>query len=166
MISDKEMQMLAFLRQNSRMPLTKLSRKIDIPVSTIFDRLRSFRRDEIIKRNAIIFDFHKIGFTARASILISVEKYDRDKLVEYFVKHNNVNTLCHINNGYDFLVECVFETIRDLEQFTEQFESKFRIKAKEVHYIIDDLKREGFLADPSLSGSDDEENDGRIARFK
>ena len=40
-MNTKDMKMIAHLRQDARMPLTKMSRRTGIPVSTIFDRLKS-----------------------------------------------------------------------------------------------------------------------------
>lgn len=150
-LMDKEMVIFAHLRQNSRIPLTDLSKKTNIPVSTLFDTLQEKQRQKIIIKHATLFDFQKIGFGARATVLLGVEKDDREKLGDYLMKSVNVNTVYRINNGYDFIMECVFKNIRELEFFTELLESKFRIKSKEVHYVIDDLKREGFMADPELT---------------
>jgi len=38
-----------------------------------------------------------------------------------------------------------------MEDFIEAFEQKFKVLAKEIFYIIDDLKREEFLASPKLA---------------
>jgi len=150
MNTQKEMMMLAHLRQNARMPLTELSRKTGIPVSTLFDKLQQQEKQQLITKHVPLFDFQKLGYTARATILLRVEKDDREKISEYLVKDSNVNNVYRINNGYDFLLECIFKNIRELEQFSEQLETKFRIKAKETHYIIDDVKKEGFLSDPEF----------------
>lgn len=148
MMLEKELLLIAHLRQDCRMPLTELSKKTGIPVSTIFDNLQENRK--FMTRNVMLFDFQKVGYSTRATILLRIEKDEREKISEYLKKHYNVNTLCKINNGYDFLLECVFKSIRDMEQFTESLESKFRIKAKETHFIIDELKKEGFLSDPAF----------------
>ncbi len=40
-MNQKDLKILAYLRQDARMPLTSMSKKTGIPVSTIFDRLRN-----------------------------------------------------------------------------------------------------------------------------
>lgn len=150
MINNDELVLFAYLRQNSRISLTDLSRKTGVAVSTLFDRLRDSRRDNVITKHTVLFDFQKINYNARASMLLSVEREDKQKLSDYLQLHNNINTVYKINNGFDFLVECVFTTVCELEQFSDLLDEKFRIKNKEVHYIVNDVKREGFLADPSF----------------
>ncbi len=150
MNTQKEMVLFAHLRQNARMPLTELSRKTGIPVSTIFDKIQEQQKEKLITKHVMLFDFQKLGYTARATILLKTEKENRDKIAEYLQKNINVNTVFRINNGYDFMIECVFKSIRELEQFSEQLETKFIIKAKETYYIIEDVKKEGFFADPLM----------------
>ncbi|PIN79479.1 hypothetical protein COV16_03980 [Candidatus Woesearchaeota archaeon CG10_big_fil_rev_8_21_14_0_10_34_8] len=53
-----------------------------------------------------------------------------------------------MNNGFDCMAEVVFKNLKHLEDFLEKIDIKFGIKKKEVHYILDDLKREKFFSDP------------------
>jgi len=48
------------------------------------------------------------------------------------------------------MMEGIFKHIKDLEDFMENLEGRFPIKSKQVFYIIEDIKREGFMADPVL----------------
>ena len=59
-----------------------------------------------------------------------------------------MNNLMKINNDFDFFLEVVFREIRDLEAFMERLEEDYRIRTKKVFYVIEELKREGFLSDP------------------
>jgi len=63
------------------------------------------------------------------------------------MKSHEVNSLYRINNGYDFLLQCVFRNVKDLEDFLESLEQKYKIKSKNVWYVIDALKQETFLND-------------------
>ena len=150
----EDMLLLSALRTNSRETLTKISKQINIPISTIFDKLRTQEID-IIKKHTSILDFSKIGYSSRANIILKVHKNDKEDLKEFLLTNSNVNSVYRINNGYDFLIEVIFRTIIDLEGFVEKIEGEFRLKTKHVHYIIEDLKREAFLAY-------DEENKGVV----
>ena len=149
MIKKKDLVIIGYLRQNARMKLTSMSRKAKLPVSTIFDRIKMNEQGLITKHTSLI-DFSVLGFTTRANIMLRVERTDKQGLREFLETHHHVNSLYKINNGFDYLVEAVFRNLNDLEDFLEVLEEKFTLKSKEVHYIIQDIKREGFLADPSL----------------
>ena len=145
---EKDLLLLSTLRANARESLTKISRSTAIPVSTIFDRLRLHEKS-IIKKHTAIIDFTKLGFSTRVTITMKANKADRDELKRYLLGHHNVNSVFKINNGYDFQIEAIFRSLHNLEEFLEKLEERFRLRSKQVYYIIDDIKREAFLADPS-----------------
>lgn len=147
MLKKKDLILAAYLRQNARESLTRLSRKTGVPVSTIFDRLKA---NDIILRNTALLDFTKLGYSARATILLRAKKDEKETLGSFLIKSLNVNSLYKINNGFHFLAECVFRSVKELEEFVDQLDSRFSIRSKEVHYIIDDVKRESFLSQPDL----------------
>lgn len=146
---DKSLLIMSMLRQNARESLTKMSKRTNIPISTIYDKIKNNEKD-MIKKHTSIIDFSKLGFHTRLSLSLKVSKNKRDELRHYLLKHQNVNTIYKINHGYDFWTECIFRNIKEMEEFREEIEEKFKAKT-ETHYIIDDIKREGFMADPDLA---------------
>ena len=149
MIKRKDLLIVSLLRKNARETLTNMSKTIKMPISTIYDKLKS-NEGGLIKKHTTLLDFSKIGFNTRASMLLRIKKSTRAQAREYLLKHQNINNVYKINNGYDFLVEVVFRHIREVEEFIEAIEEKFEIDAKEVYYLIDEIKREAFMSDPTL----------------
>ena len=139
-----DIKVLVNLRTDGRVPLTELSRKTNLPVSTIHDRLRKNIQSGLIKPT-ILFNFDKLGFDTRAHILLSVEPAEKEKLLAHLKEHPNVNSLFRINNGWNVVIECIFKNMTESENFVEKLEQEFQIKQKEVHYVLEELKREGFL---------------------
>lgn len=149
MVSKKDLLVMAHLRKNARMKLTAMSRLTNLPVSTIFDRLK-YHEGGLIRKHICLIDFEKIGFHTRANVMFRVGKKDKNNVKAFLEKNPNVNSIYKINNGYDFLAEVVFRNISNLEEFLEEMEERYDIKTKEVHYIIDDIKRESFMSDPQI----------------
>jgi DNA-binding Lrp family transcriptional regulator len=148
-LKNKERLLLCHFRQNARVPLTTISKRTQMPVSTIFDKLRHYEK-KFIKKHTTLIDFAKIGYMTRANVMLKVALDDRDFLKQHLMKHKHVNSLFKVNNGYDFLAELVFHHIKDLEDFLETIEERFKIKEKTVFYIIEDICREEFMAKPEL----------------
>ena len=146
-MKNKELLFIPHLRQNSRETLTKLSRKTGVPVSTIFDQLK---KTDIIAKHTCLLNFNNLGFNTRANILLKVNREDRELIKDYLANNNNINTVYKTNNGFDFMIEVIFKHIKDLEDFMEILEEKFFIKSKQVFYIIDEVKREGFMTDSTF----------------
>ena len=148
-MKQKDLLVLSHLRQNARIPLTILSKKTSIPVSTIFDRLRIYEEARIIRHTSLL-NFDKLGYGVRASISLKVDHQDKEALHDFLKAHASVNSAYRISNGFDYFVEAVFEQIKDLDSFLDSIEKKFRVKEKQSYFIIDDVKREAFLTNEHL----------------
>ena len=146
-IKQKDLLLLACLRENARKTLTEISRQTKIPISTIFDRLKT-TRESIIKKHTTIIDFAMLGFNTTAKIVFKTQKDKREELKNFLLKHQNINSIYKINNGYDFLVEGIFRNIKELEDFSEMLEEKFKIRSKQVYYVIEEIAREQFFSKP------------------
>ena len=146
-LDKKEMVILANLRENGRETLTNISKKTTIPISTIFEKLRTYE-NYIIKRHTCLLDFTQLGYNTRASILLRVARDDRETIRKFLHLHKSINSFSKVNNGYDFLLEVIFREVKDVEEFVEHLETTYKIEGKEIHYIIDDIKREDFLSHP------------------
>ena len=148
-MNKKDLKIISHLRNNARMPLTKMSRKTQIPVSTIFDRMKLHEEGLIIKHTCLL-DFSKLGFNTRANINLKVDREDKEALKDFLQKQDCINSIYRINNGFDFMIEGVFRQIKDMEEFLDNIEQKFKIQDKKSFFIIEDLKRESFLSDHQL----------------
>lgn len=141
--------LMTYLRQNARESLTKLSRMTKIPVSTIFDKIRSYERDSVLKHTTLV-DFARLGFSTRAKMILKTEKKDRDQLRQHLISHMSVNSVYKINNGYDFLVDGVFRDMREVEDFLEGLEEHFSIRERKTYFVIEDIKKETFMSQPEM----------------
>lgn len=148
-VTKKDLIVISNLRTNARETLTNLSKKVKMPVSTIYDRLK-MHEGELIKRHTSLIDFTKLGYYARAHIVLKVNKEERERVKEYLKKSLCVNNVYKINNNYDFLIEGVFRNVKELEDFVDELEEKFAVSDKQVYYVIEDIKTESFLSDPSM----------------
>jgi Lrp/AsnC family transcriptional regulator, leucine-responsive regulatory protein len=146
-MDQKDTVFLAHLRRNARATLTDIGKKTGIPISTLYDRLQNLQENAMVKHTSLI-DFSKLGYACRASIVFKVARESREPLSEYLRKHPAINALMKINNGYDFMVEGIFPNVKQLESMIEDLEERFTIIEKHVYYIIEDIVRENFLADP------------------
>ena len=148
-MNKNDLKVISYLRQNGRMTLTHISRKTKIPISTIFDRLKS-NHSGMIKKHTAILNLPKLGFHSKAYVMVKINRKDKVSVKSFLTLNPNVNTLYKVNNGYDYMMECIFKNINDLEHFLENFEEKFSIKTKSVYYVIDSLKEESFFDNPEV----------------
>ena len=147
----KELMILSQFRRNARENLTTASRKIHIPISTIYDRLRRYEGSVITKHTSLI-DFGKLGYGLKIQMVLKVHPKDRRPLQEFLSKHVRVNSLFTISNGFDFMIEVILRNLLEVSQFLESLE-QFNILDRHEFYVIQDIKREDFLTDVDMLDS-------------
>jgi Lrp/AsnC family transcriptional regulator for asnA, asnC and gidA len=143
MISKTDKLILIELRKNARKPLAEISRNTGIPVSTIFDRLKKLEKNVVHKHTALI-DYSKVNHNMIVNFIIKTDETEREKLKDFLESHKNVNSIYRITSGYDFMVECIFKDMKQIEDFNEELYN-FKIKNKSQFHVIEELKKEEFL---------------------
>jgi DNA-binding Lrp family transcriptional regulator len=146
--NEKDLLILSHLRLDARMKLTDMSRATRIPVSTLFDKIKTYEGHGLIRKNTSLVRFERFGYQAKAIIVFSASRNDRKKLLEFLNISHSVNSLFKINNGWDFMAEMILPGVKEVEEFIESIEERVKLKGRKIFYIIDELKKEEFLANP------------------
>lgn len=141
-LSQKYLPIIRHFRLNSRIRLTDLSKKTRIPVSTLFEKLKLLEEGRFISKHTSLLNFSEMGYDIRTQLLLKAT--NTDELRSFLIKNNNVNSIYRINNGYDFLIEVVFENMGSFDEFIKQL-NQFNVKKSEEFFVLEDIKREGFL---------------------
>jgi DNA-binding Lrp family transcriptional regulator len=146
-----DLEILGHLRKNARETLTRISKGLQIPISSAFDRLKRLEGTRIITRYTGLLGLKKIGIHGHAILLFTVKKSLRDDLESYLAEKPFVNNLIRTNGERNLVAECLFPGIKELESFVESISKEFKGLQFSVLYVLEDLKREGFLADKAPS---------------
>jgi DNA-binding Lrp family transcriptional regulator len=142
---EKDKIILSLLRENGRMKLTNMSRKTRIPVSTLHERIKGYR-GSLIKKHTALVDFRKLGYNARARVLLKVNRAEKEKVREFLKNSPCTNELMKVNNGFDFMAEFVFDSMKSLEEYLDALSERFVLESFQTYYIIDEIKEEDFLS--------------------
>ncbi len=144
MFPKKDLLILAELRSNARETLTEISKRTSVPISTIFDKIRSYQGNLITKHTTLI-DFSKLGFNARANIMVKVDRDAREEAKKFLMNNFNVNSVYKISNGFDFMIEGIFKNVKDVEDFIDTLSGRFKLEQVQVYYVVEDIKKEDFM---------------------
>ena len=99
----------------------------------------------VIQKNTVLLNFEQLGYHARAQVFIKVKSENKEQLRKHLMINENANNVFKINNGWDFLVETAHRNIKDLDRYLEKLTETYGIEEKQIHYLIDEVKREGFM---------------------
>ena len=115
----------------------------------MFDVIHRMEREGIVKHTSLV-DFQKIGYTLNVLMLVKTPLGKSSGLRTNLAANKNVNTLFQLSpvysNGdhYDYLIEAVFRSQKDIQEFVEKLEEEGSITSKRIHYVVD-AQKEMFL---------------------
>ena len=149
MISSKDVLIISNLRKNGRETVTNISKVTNIPVSTIFDRLK-LREKDLIKKYSLFLDYNQLGYSFRGNVMIKVNSGEKGGLRSYLENNFNVNSIFAVDNGFDFLIEGVFKDSFEMDAFLMDIESRFDVIRKEHYPVLEEIRHEAFLTDSRM----------------
>ncbi len=147
MIREKDLKILHHLRNNSRETLTSMSRKLDVPVTTVYDRLLANER-KYIKRHTSLIDFQKLGLNSSMYISFRVSKYNVDSFEKFLKMHHSINSAYKLDFDGSYLIELISENSADANRFVKELENNFGVNRLQLFTIIEELQREAILTKP------------------
>jgi len=123
-IDDKDNKIIRALREDSKLSTSKLSRKLDLPITTIHHRIKKLEQNKVIKKYTIDIDEIKLGRMVQAWILISVGKdhiegigKDQDMIAKEILKVEGITQVYTITGLTDILAKVRVNSIKDLNEF-------------------------------------------------
>ncbi len=146
MLKEKDFKILPKLRQDARQNLTTMSRATGIPVSTLHDRLKKYKSEDLVERITVLLNFEKLGYDLRAQVFMKVPVDKRDEFQSFLKIKENVNNLFRINNGYDFMAEVLFEDLNHFREFSDEL-VEYGVESMQEFFVLESVKREGFLTE-------------------
>ncbi|MBI4738084.1 hypothetical protein HY772_00700 [Candidatus Woesearchaeota archaeon] len=145
----RDLLILSQLRQNARVPLTTISRRTSVPVTTIHGLLRQYEQ-HIIKKHVTILDFKKLGFEVTRSVVVKAAESEKEKLKEHLLESKIVNSVYALDGPANFLMEIIAKSKPEVDEFMQSLQEQFTIFDLLSFDIVDDLKREEVYSDVLL----------------
>jgi len=119
-IDEVDRKILDILKKNARTPLKEISRELNLPITTVYYRLKRLEKEGIIDSYTIKINYEKLGYKVRAFILI---KYDplsgisQKDLLKKLKSFENVEEAFIITGEYDILLKIISKDIEALSTF-------------------------------------------------
>ena len=140
---EKDKEILREMRKGKRLNVSEIARKLSLPVSTVSDRIRAIEKRYVIKHSSLL-NYPKLGYLAHAKLAVRINPEKRQQFVDFLREESCVNSVYHVNSGYDFLVEIVFKSQILLKQWVEIAKERFNLDIT-TFQILKIEEKEGFM---------------------
>ena len=133
-LDDTDKKIIELLQQNGRTPLKRIADEVFLSPPTVSARIDRLEKDGVIigyfaNINPEAFDYH-----IKAFINLEVEPIRKKEFYPYIEKIPNVIECNCVTGDYSMLMEVVFHTTAELDQFIGQLQHFGRTKTQIVFY--------------------------------
>lgn len=124
MIDNKDRRILSLIIQDSSLSNREISEKLQIPITTVHNRIKKMERKEIIKKYTAQLDEKKLGYPIPAYIFITVdyalpngEKLDQEGLAKKLRSLDEVTDCAILTGETDIIIRVRTEDVPSLNDF-------------------------------------------------
>ena len=142
MINKKDIAIIKLLRSNARIKLRQISYKTNIPFATVFQRMKKI--NTCVIKNTTILNYKKINYPINIIYTIKSSNINKNKIIEFLLKNNNVNNIYSITGSHNILIEAFFIDLNEADIFYEDL-TIFNPLKIDQYQIINELKKEEFF---------------------
>ncbi len=143
-MKDIDLDITNTLRKHNRIKIKDIAKKLNKPISTIFERIKRLEKG-IIKHHTCIIDFEKCGFGTKVIVLISLNLKTKKEFYSWISKNPSINLCLRLSGTYDTLAEIVCKNFFELEEILDEIKSRFSPKKFQILLEVEDICRESFL---------------------
>lgn len=142
-MNQKETEIIKRLRNGKRFNISQIARELNMPITTVADRIRKIERNHITKRSSLL-DYSSMGYASNHMIAIKVKSGSKDALLQLLMANNNVNSVYRINSDHHFLAEVVFRNNFEFISWLDTLKSMSQVDITSFQ-ILKTEEKEKFL---------------------
>lgn len=115
-MKEKDEKILVLLQKNSRLPLKEIAKRLEMPISTVFTKIKKFEKEGLIKRYSLELDEKRLGYTVKAFVLVTYKSNSKsqEEVAKRISKLPFVERVYIIAGPWDILVEAIGKDVEDL----------------------------------------------------
>ena len=118
-IDSTDKKIIDELRQNSRLSMSELGRRINLSSPSVTERVKQMESFGIIKRYTLEVDYEKLGLPIQCMIEATVKNGDYNSFKTYIEGLSNVEFCYRIAGNACYMLKMQFETFSKAEEFIE-----------------------------------------------
>ena len=142
MVKEKDISIIKCLRNNSRSQLKEISESTGLPLTSVFDRIKKI--NPIIIKNTSLLNFNQIYFPITLIYGLKIQNVDNNGIIDFLSYNKNVNNIYRSSGVFNLIVEALFTSLKDANDFSEDLKKYDLIKMNEFQ-IIEEIKKEEFF---------------------
>jgi len=122
-LDKKDLKIIEILKQNSKQTTSQISKRFNIPITTIHNRIKKLERLGIIKNYTVVLDYKKLDKGILSYVLVSVmytlpngKKVSQEEVARE-IKKIGAEEVDIVTGGTDLIVKVRVKDVEELNEF-------------------------------------------------
>lgn len=146
-----DVKILEVLQGNSRVSISELSKKVNLSLSAVSERLKKLESSNVIEKYTVILNSHSLDKELSVIMNISLENPHHTSEFLDFVRTEDEILECHYVTGeYDYVLKITTRNTVTLESMMNRIKSISGIKRTQTNVILSSVKHM-YSVSPSTS---------------
>ncbi len=137
-----DVKILEVLQENARVSISELSRRVNLSLSAVSERLKKLEKSNIINKYTVVLDPKLLGKDLSVMISIGLESTSQAQAFIDFIKTEDEILECHYITGeYDYMLKVTTANTHTLEIIMNRIKSFSGIKRTQTNVILSTIKQ-------------------------
>ncbi|RDU25108.1 Lrp/AsnC family transcriptional regulator [Anaerosacchariphilus polymeriproducens] len=143
MFDSIDMNILKLLQKDARMSASDISRKVDLSISAVGERIRKLEKADIIKQYTTTLDSAFFEKELTAFMLISIESPNvSPRFYDFIEQEKEILSCFYIAGDYDYIIKIVTKNTSTLAEVLDRIKSLEGIIKTNTMVVLDTKKEQ------------------------
>jgi Lrp/AsnC family leucine-responsive transcriptional regulator len=144
-------KILEVLQDNSRVSISDLSKRVNLSLSAVSERLKKLEASGIIEKYTVILDSKALGKELTVLMHISLENpRDTEEFFDIVGRENEILECHYVTGEYDYILRITTKNTATLEALMNRIKAIPKIKRTQTNVVLSSLKRLYSVSPPAL----------------
>lgn len=131
---------ITLLQSNALLPIAEISQKVNLSVSTCWNRIKKLEEDKVIKKRVTILDGNKINLPIVVFVTISVSHHN-DEFNNELKRYNEIIEIWRLSGEFDYLLKVVSKSLQTYDIFIKKFINEIKdISSLHSNIVLQEIK--------------------------
>jgi len=135
-MNDLDRQLIALLRENARMPVVALAKKLQVARATVQNRIARLEQDGVIVGYTLRLRPEEDAQQIRAIMSVAVESNREEAVMRMLRGHVAVVTLHSVNGRWDLVAELRLDTLEAFDRLISTIRAIPGVQATETSIVL------------------------------
>ncbi len=136
-----DIEILACLKENARMKASDISKRINLSVSAVIERIKKLEANNTIEKYTITLNQKQLGNDLIALMEVSLEhpKY-YDVFADMVKSTESIQSCYYLTGEYDFMLKIFTDSSDSLEKLHRKIKSVSGVQSTRTHFVLKSVK--------------------------